>query len=223
MTGVQTCALPISAGDVQKFRAAVSKLSFAEANESIKAWEEQNVEALAAVAEKEQEVARRSREEAAKWQSSASVALSEQFQTIAALGAAARSGAKPLSDVSAQLAGIASNTTSAEVRTFALDLQRTASEWIEILLEADIPVGPIHDFSQEFSDPQVVHRGLRQEVPHHSGIPVPLVANPIRFTERPIVRGAAPPRLGEHTDAVLKEDLGLGEQELARLRAQGVI
>ena len=105
----------------------------------------------------------------------------------------------------------------------AVFLQRTASEWIEILLEADIPVGPIHDFSQVFSDPQVVHRGLRQEVPHHSGIPVPLVANPIRFTERPIVRGAAPPRLGEHTDAVLKEDLGLGEQELARLRAQGVI
>jgi crotonobetainyl-CoA:carnitine CoA-transferase CaiB-like acyl-CoA transferase len=52
---------------------------------------------------------------------------------------------------------------------------------------------------------------------------VPGVANPIRFSATPIEYGAPPPRLGEHTDQVLGERLGLDAGTLAALHARGVI
>lgn len=103
-------------------------------------------------------------------------------------------------------------------------LEKTAAEWLAILDVAEIPAGPIYEFADVFADPQVQERGIRQEaVPPGATLPVPLLANPIRFRERPIPPGVAPPRLGEHTEAVLTRELGLDAAALAGLRASGVI
>ena len=50
-----------------------------------------------------------------------------------------------------------------------------------------------------------------------------MIANPVRLSETPADYRLPPPLLGQHTDEVLSGRLGLGAEELARLRAQGVI
>ena len=52
---------------------------------------------------------------------------------------------------------------------------------------------------------------------------MPLVASPLRLSASPVASPAAPPLLGQHGNEILKRLLGLGEEELARLAAQGVI
>ncbi len=60
---------------------------------------------------------------------------------------------------------------------------------------------------------------------HHplAGGGVRLIGNPIKFSETPVTYHHLPPLLGEHTDAVLKEVLGLDAEERDRLRARKVI
>ena len=76
-----------------------------------------------------------------------------------------------------------------------------------------------------FADPQVQARGMRVDLPHPEAAAgtVPLIANPIKMGATPPAYRAAPPTLGQHTDEVLEELLGLGAAERQRLREAGVI
>ena len=74
-----------------------------------------------------------------------------------------------------------------------------------------------------FADPQVIARGMVTELAHGAGVPVKVISNPVRLSETPVDYRLAPPLLGEHTDAVLGERLGLDAAAIADLRAKGVI
>lgn len=102
-------------------------------------------------------------------------------------------------------------------------LERTTSGWIDILERAKVPAGPIHSIDQVFADPQVMARGMRIDLAHSRAGSVASIANPIRFAATPIEYSHAPPMLGEHTEEVLTELLGLSESELRELRAEGVV
>ena len=52
---------------------------------------------------------------------------------------------------------------------------------------------------------------------------VKVIANPVRLSETPVDYRVPPPLLGEHTDTVLRERLGLTDARLGELRAKGVI
>ena len=65
--------------------------------------------------------------------------------------------------------------------------------------------------------------GARREVEHPVGGPIPTVANPIRLSESPVEYDRAPPQLGQHTDEVLSDLLGLSAAEIAALRGDGII
>jgi len=95
---------------------------------------------------------------------------------------------------------------------------RTARHWIDVLEANGIPCGPINDFAQAFSNPQVVHREMRRVIAHSAIGEMPFVANPVKFSETPIQYRRAPPLLGEHTDEILGEVLGLDACEIAALR-----
>ncbi|EKZ96042.1 L-carnitine dehydratase/bile acid-inducible protein F [Cupriavidus sp. HMR-1] len=106
-----------------------------------------------------------------------------------------------------------------------VDVMRTDStaSWLARLKAAGVPCGPVNDFSQTFEDPQVRHRGIRVDLPLPDGGVCPSIASPMRFSATPLEHSAAPPALGEHTDTVLTECLGLLPAELSRLREAGAI
>lgn len=100
---------------------------------------------------------------------------------------------------------------------------KTTAEWVAELERAGVPCGPINDLAQMFQDPQVVARGLKVDVPHPLAGSVPQVASPIRLSETPVEYRRAPPLLGEHTEAVLMDVLGLDAGAVQVLRSAGVL
>ncbi|TWC32754.1 crotonobetainyl-CoA:carnitine CoA-transferase CaiB-like acyl-CoA transferase [Pseudomonas sp. SJZ079] len=100
---------------------------------------------------------------------------------------------------------------------------KTTSEWVTALEKAGVPCGPINDLQQMFADPQVLARGLRIDLPHPLAGSVPQVASPIRLSETPVQYRNAPPLLGEHTEQVLRQWLGMSAEQIAALRQTGVL
>ncbi|AVB22818.1 CoA transferase [Pseudomonas avellanae] len=100
---------------------------------------------------------------------------------------------------------------------------KATAQWVVELEAVGVPCAPVNDLAQVFADPHVVARGLAIELPHALGGKVPQVASPIRLSETPVEYRRAPPMLGEHTAQVLEERLGLGSDEVASLRAAGVL
>jgi formyl-CoA transferase len=99
---------------------------------------------------------------------------------------------------------------------------KPAAQWLDKLEAAGIPAGPINRVSQALGDPQAEHR---QTVRHSGGGAlgeVPTVGSPLRFDGQRADAKLPAPALGEHTDQVLT-DLGLAADEIARLRAAGII
>ncbi|MFJ5879228.1 CaiB/BaiF CoA transferase family protein [Streptomyces sp. NPDC093088] len=80
---------------------------------------------------------------------------------------------------------------------------RTADGWFEELTAAGVPCGPINDLADAFG--LADRLGLAPRVPESAAGPGQ-VAHPIRLGATPASYRAAPPRLGEHTDAVLAEE-----------------
>lgn len=105
----------------------------------------------------------------------------------------------------------------------ALMAERDSRDWLDALEAVGVPCGPINDLTQVFADPHVQARGLRRDLPHPLAGTVPTVASPIRYSATPVEHTVAPPTLGQHTDAVLADALGLCAADIAALRDKGVI
>ncbi len=100
---------------------------------------------------------------------------------------------------------------------------RTTADWVAALERAEVPCGPINTLPQVFTDPQVVARGAVETLERSDGTALRLAANPLRMSATPPATRAAPPQLGQDTDAVLTELLGLSESDIAQMRARRVI
>jgi len=99
---------------------------------------------------------------------------------------------------------------------------RSAQELIDALKAIGCPAGRVNNVAEAIADPQAVHRGALVDVPHPLREDLKLVANPIRMSAADMAY-ARPPRLGEHTDEILRERLGLDAAAIARLRSDGAI
>ena len=96
-------------------------------------------------------------------------------------------------------------------------------ELAEALEAVGVPCGPINNLAQVFADPQVQAREMRVDVPHPSAGSVPQVRHPVRFSGDATAEMQAPPTLGQHTDQVLQQMLGLPPEQIAALRQQGLV
>ena len=70
---------------------------------------------------------------------------------------------------------------------------------------ANVPAGPINTIEEMFADPQMVARGMKQDLTDAAGTAIPGVRTPIILPASPLVYDRPSPRLGEHTDEVLAE------------------
>ena len=101
----------------------------------------------------------------------------------------------------------------------------TRLEVCKVLGEAGIPAGPcFHDY-EVVADPHLALRNMLVEVPRTDGVEQPLIVpgNPVKLSKVAEGPETRVPWLGEHTDAVLRTELDLGDDELRTLRAAGVI
>jgi len=102
-------------------------------------------------------------------------------------------------------------------------LTQKTDAWLEQLNQKGIPCGPIANIDQVFDNPQVQHRGMLLELDHPVAGKVPSVANPIRLSESAVTYDKAPPLLGQHTEQVVCDLLGLGRDQIDQLINDGII
>ena len=103
--------------------------------------------------------------------------------------------------------------------------RQSSTHWIEGLEKAGVSCCPINTVDQVFDDPGVQAREMKISMPHPlagEGA-VDLIGNPIKMSETPAAYNRSPPTMGQHTDEVLEEMLGLSEDERDKLRAAGLI
>jgi crotonobetainyl-CoA:carnitine CoA-transferase CaiB-like acyl-CoA transferase len=105
----------------------------------------------------------------------------------------------------------------------ALTVKRSTAEWVAALEAAAVPCGPINTLAQVFDDPQVKARGVKVSMAHTQAGRVELVGNPIRMSASPVTYRRPPPGLGEHTQEVLGEVLGVTAAALEQLATNAVI
>ncbi len=100
----------------------------------------------------------------------------------------------------------------------ALFAGRTQAEWVEILAEADTCCEPVLELDEALAHPLTRHRGMAAEVTSPTEGRLAQVGAPVRMGALRL----PPPRLGEHTAALLRE-LGYGPEEIEALVAQRVV
>jgi crotonobetainyl-CoA:carnitine CoA-transferase CaiB-like acyl-CoA transferase len=101
--------------------------------------------------------------------------------------------------------------------------QRKVEELVAVFTKYEVPHAPILGISEALSQPQAKAREMVVEVEHSSLGTIPIVNRPIKFPNSPQPKPAAPPMLGENTDEILSQMLGLSEAQIAELRMTGVV
>jgi len=101
--------------------------------------------------------------------------------------------------------------------------KRSAADWLEALEAANVPCGPINTVGQALEEPQAFARQMRESASHARAGKVEVTSSPIWLDGGPLPVRRGPPCLGEQTDAVLTEELGLDAKAIEALRAEGVI
>ena len=121
------------------------------------------------------------------------------------------------------------NTQRVESRAVLVPLveavmrRRTTAEWEGRLRSAEVPYAPVWDYARLLNQPQAAARGLKVTVRDPQGREVDLVGTPFHIGHSTLPPATMPPGLGQHTEEVLREVLGLSPEELAELKQRGVV
>jgi crotonobetainyl-CoA:carnitine CoA-transferase CaiB-like acyl-CoA transferase len=121
------------------------------------------------------------------------------------------------------------NTQRVEQRTELIPMieaamkTRTCADWKERLLAAGVPHAPVLTYPQLFAEPQMAQRGMKITVRDADGNAFDLAGSPFHIDGAPTTTPTVPPRLGEHTDTILRDLLGLDTARIAELRQHKVI
>ncbi|MDA7947730.1 MAG: CoA transferase [Hyphomicrobiaceae bacterium] len=98
----------------------------------------------------------------------------------------------------------------------------TVAHWMDVLVKADIPCGPVNDMREVFTDPHISGLNMRHPVIHKTLKSFDTVGQPVKMSRSKPTTGIAAPERGEHTDIIL-DGIGLSGSEIRELRDDGVI
>ena len=101
--------------------------------------------------------------------------------------------------------------------------RKTTKEWLDELSALNIPCGPVNSIADVVKDPHVMYRGAVTEVQHPVLGSLKTVGSPLRLSRTSASVGQPAPDLGQHTEEVLTELLGLTPRELEELRQERVV
>ena len=100
---------------------------------------------------------------------------------------------------------------------------RTRDQWYEALREVDVAAGSVRNVSEAIEVAAGSGREMVVEVPHPTAGSVKLIGSPIKLRGTPVEPTVAPPTLGQHTDEILRESLGLEPKRIEELRNKGAV
>lgn len=100
---------------------------------------------------------------------------------------------------------------------------RARAEWVTALKAAGVACGSVRDIPEVLADAQIDARQMIETVEHVTAGAIRVLGIPVKLSATPGAVRAAPPVLGQHTDAILREDCGLSPVQVAALRASGAV
>lgn len=100
---------------------------------------------------------------------------------------------------------------------------RPAAYWLERLEQAEVPAAPVNTLDRVFTDPQVLARRMLLEVPHPTIGQLRMTGSPLKLQSTGERSVSAPPLLGQHTEEVLQERLGVSREEIETMKGAGVV
>lgn len=100
---------------------------------------------------------------------------------------------------------------------------RSREEWIARFRAADIPAGLVRNVLEALQSEEAEAREMVREVDHPTAGRIKLVGSPIKLRETQLASPKPPPLLGEHTEAILRDELGYSTASLDALRERAVI
>jgi len=100
---------------------------------------------------------------------------------------------------------------------------RRRDDWLKDLRAAGVPCGAVRDVQEVLADPQLAEREMVTSVEHATLGALQVLGIPIKLSDTPGGVRTAPPTLGQHTDAILRNDLGLSEEDVSRLRSNRAV
>lgn len=105
----------------------------------------------------------------------------------------------------------------------AITKMKTTKEWLDVFEGSGLPYSAVLDVQDTLNHEHVLARDMVKEMEHEFCGPIKMVNTPVKYSEsKPSIR-TVPPMLGQHTDEVLKEVLGLGRKEIEALKAEGAV
>jgi CoA:oxalate CoA-transferase len=100
---------------------------------------------------------------------------------------------------------------------------KTTEEWLREFDAIGLPCGPLNDIPHAAEHPQVKARGMLVDVEHPSGVKLRIPDTPVKLSRTPGGIQGPPPGIGQDTDDVLRQLLGLSDAEITELREEGAV
>ena len=101
-------------------------------------------------------------------------------------------------------------------------MKKDRDEWLRLLIQGDVPAGPVNNLAEALSDPSVLARNMVVPV-DHLGEEIKMVGNPIKMSKTKEERFKGAPTLGQHTEKILSQYLGYTTDQIHQLKHLKII